>query len=93
MNVLHPLAALAFGAVLLAGCNPDRDATDTMSDADQTTAPADPAAPTTAPPPPDDTGTMPGTETMPPATDPAPTDQPPPPQTEPDQEPAPPPNN
>jgi hypothetical protein len=90
MNRLSSLALLAFGAVTLAGCNPDRDQADPAADADTTTAPA---APADVPPP---TTTDPGT--MPPPTDTyPPTDTAPPtttdPTTDPNQEPPPPPGN
>ena len=65
MNRLETLIALALGTVLVAGCNPNRDATDADSTVDQT-------APATTPSdmPPADT-TPPTTDTMPPATDPS----------------------
>jgi hypothetical protein len=80
MNLIQSLAVLAFGGVILAGCNPNKDEPDPAA-ADPTTQDesAAPAAPTEMPPPSP-------TDTMPPA------EQPVPPTTEPAPEPAPPPN-
>jgi hypothetical protein len=75
MNPIQLLAVLALGGALVAACNPGRDDADAAGDDDYATTPA---APADVPPPPDDTGTVPGTDpTMPPAET-APTDQPPP---------------
>ena len=84
MNLLQSLAALAFGGILLAGCNPKTDEPDLAAadpTADETMTP-DPAAPTDMPPPPSDTA-PPTDQAYPPPTDPA---------QEPVPEPAPPPN-
>ncbi len=76
MNPLPALAALAFGGLLLAGCNPNKDQADPMTEEDPATAPA---APADMPPPPDTTGQVPGSETMPPDQPPVPEQDPPPP--------------
>ncbi len=90
MNRLEALIALALGTVLVAGCNPNRDAAD--SAADQTTAPA--ATPSDVPPAPattDPYATPPSTtDPMAPPTSADPTATPPPP-TSPDE--VPPPSN
>jgi hypothetical protein len=81
MKPLPSLAAMALGGLFIAGCNPQSDQADPMTDEDQTTAPAAPAdAPPPAPEstPPMDPTTQPPSDTMTP--------------TEPPPEPAPPPN-
>ena len=64
MKRLPVVAVLAFGGMLLAGCNPNKDQADPMADQDATTTP-------------DVTSPTPGPETIPPATDVNPADQPP----------------
>jgi hypothetical protein len=90
MKLVQKIAVLAFGGAFLAGCNPNADQADTTTD--ETAAPAAPAdMPATTP----ETGTVPGPdETMTPPTDPAylppPSDGSTP--ADPNQEPAPPPD-
>ena len=85
MKLVHSLAALAFGGILVAGCNPKTDDADPAAvdpaTEDETMAPA-PASPTDMPPPPP-TDTPPADPMTPSPTDPA---------QEPVPEPAPPPN-
>ena len=85
MKLIQSMAVLAFGGVLLAGCNPDKDQADPMAEQDQSAAPA---APADMPPATDDT--------MAPPTDVAPGTPPPSPDatspTDPAEEPPPPPN-
>ena len=81
MNPVQLAAILALSGAVLAGCNP-KDPGDSMSEEDQTAAPAEP----TEMPPATDESLAPPAGTTPP-------DQPPPPDTttEPTEEPAPPP--
>jgi PBP1b-binding outer membrane lipoprotein LpoB len=83
MKLVHSLAALTFGGILVAGCNPKTDDADPAAvdpaTEDETMAPA-PASPTDMPPPPP-TDTPPADPMTPSPTDPAqePPPEPPPP--------------
>ncbi len=91
MNPIHAMAALLFGGIFLAGCNPGSDQVDPVTEQDQ---PAAPAAPAEMPPATGDTGVPAADETMLPPTDAAPGTAAPPPDvnnpTEPTQDPPPP---
>ena len=88
MNLFQSLAVVAFGGLLLAGCNPSQDDATTTEDES-----AAPAAPAEAPPAPDTTETMPGSEMPASPTDTAPGQTPPPDTTSPTEPEPPPPSN
>ena len=62
MKLAQSMAVLAFGGVVLAGCNPNNDQADPMTEQDQ---PAAPAAPAEMPPAPSDETMAPPTDAIP----------------------------